>query len=494
MSILRPVAALPNDELLEAISQLRQAELLYDLPPYDQELLAFRHPLIQEVAYATQLRSRLIALHASVAKTIEAFDWGKLDEFAGLLAYHYESAGQTLEAATHLRRAAQWIGRTNSAEALQSWKKVRGLLQDLPRSEHVDSLRALASGQILSFAWREGMSADEVKPYAEEAISFARASDKMHEPILIGAYGRVLASTAATDDYVKLAQDAVELTSQEGDVARFATVNAMLSQAFFMSGRLLEAHNAADVTLAAIAEQGGFDKNVTLGLNPNQILGFDVEHWVKCLKARILVRLGRFREAEQRLKQLMQATPERVAAVVQFIPHFASVEMAWGLGKPEIARAHAAKVAELAELSGMPYLRVAAMVCDALAHATAGELNEAASELREAIAFARRARAGLEFEGRMLADFADVLYRAGDLDVGLEACDEAIAVSRRRTDRLAELHATVVRGLILAAAGDVRNADEIDQIILRADELLGASGAAFFAPQLEKLRLQLEPR
>jgi adenylate cyclase len=38
------------------------------LPPYDQELLAFRHPLIQEVAYATQLRSRLIALHASVAE------------------------------------------------------------------------------------------------------------------------------------------------------------------------------------------------------------------------------------------------------------------------------------------------------------------------------------------------------------------------------------------------------------------------------------------
>jgi adenylate cyclase len=94
----------------------------------------------------------------------------------------------------------------------------------------------------------------------------------------------------------------------------------------------------------------------------------------------------------------------------------------------------------------------------------------------------------------MLADFADVLYRAGDLDVGWETCNEAIAVSRRRTDRLAELHATVVRGLILAAADDVQNTDEIDQIILRADELLNVSGAAFFAPQLEKLRLQLEPR
>jgi class 3 adenylate cyclase/tetratricopeptide (TPR) repeat protein len=488
LAILEPVAALPHDKLFEAIAHLRQAELLYDLPPYDQQLLAFRHPLIQEVAYAMQLRSRLVMLHAAVAKAIECFDWGKHDEFAGLLAFHYEAAGQPLEAVTHLQRAARWIDRTNSAEALKSWKKARALLQDQPRSEHVDRLRALVSGQILSCAWREGMSAEEVKPYAEEALSFARASDKMHEPILIGAYGRVLASTAATDDYVNLVLDAVKLTSGEGDVGRFATVNAMLSQAYFMSGRLNEALDAGDVALAAITEQGGFDNNVTLGLNPNQIMGFDVEHWVKCLKVRILVRLGRFGEAEQRLEGVLQVVPER--AVVQFIPHFASVEMAWGLGKPELARPHAAKVAELADLSGMPYLRVAAMVCAALATATADKFNEAAGELREAITFARRARAGLEFEARMLADLADVLYRAGDLEVALEACDEAIAVSRRRTDRLAELHATVVRGLILAAAGDVQSAEEIRQLIVRADELLNVSGAAFFAPRLEKLRLQ----
>ena len=279
LAILEPVAALPHEELFEAISHLRQAELLYDLPPYDQGLLAFRHPLIQEVAYAMQLRSRLVRLHAAVAKAIECFDWGKLDEFAGLLAFHYEAAGQPFEAVTHLQRAARWIGRTNSAEALKSWKKARALLQDQPQSEHIDRLKALASGQILSFGYREGMSADEAKAYAEEALRYARSSDKMHEPILLGAYGRILAATAAADDYVNLVQDAVKLTSKEGDVGRFATVNAMLSQAFFMAGRLNEALDTGAVALAAIAEQGGFETNVTLGLNANQILGFDVEHW-----------------------------------------------------------------------------------------------------------------------------------------------------------------------------------------------------------------------
>jgi class 3 adenylate cyclase/tetratricopeptide (TPR) repeat protein len=494
LAILEPVSALPHEELSEAISHLRQAELLYDLPPYDQGLLAFRHPLIQEVAYAMQLRSRLITLHAAVAKAIECFDWGKLDEFAGLLAFHYEAAGQPLEAVTHLQRAARWIGKTNSAEALKSWKKARSLLQDQPRSEHIDRLRALASGQILNFGWREGMSADEVKPYAEEALKYARAADKMHEPILIGAYGRILAATAAADDYVNLVQDAVKLTSKEGDVGRFATVNAMLSQAFFMAGRLNEALNAAAVALAAIAEQGGFETNVTLGLNANQILGFDVEHWIKCLRTRILVRLGRFREAEEWLAKVLQAAPERVAAVVEFIPHFASVEMAWGIGDPDLARRHAARVAELAEQSAMPYLRVAAIVCAGLAKGTAGDFTAAAHDLREAIDFARRARAGLEFEARMLADFADVLYRAGDLGAALEASEEAITVATRRTDRVAECHAALVRGLTLAVTGGGREDVEATRLLEHAEQLLVVSGAAFYESRLTRLRSHLERR
>src|ERR1700688_4042843 len=138
------------------------------------------------------------------------------------------------------------------------------------------------------------MCADEAKPYAEEALTYARAADKMNEPILLGAYGRILAATAAADDYVRLVQDAAKLTSDQGDVGRFATINAMLGQAFFMSGRLNEALNAGAVALAAISEQGGFDTNVTLGMNANQILGFDIEQWIKCLRTRILVRLGRF--------------------------------------------------------------------------------------------------------------------------------------------------------------------------------------------------------
>ena len=486
LSVLQRVTAIPHGELSDAIWQLRKADLLYDFPPFDQGLLAFRHPLIQEVAYATQLRSRLIMSHAAVARAIEQFEWGKLDEFAGLLAFHYEAAGQFLDAITHLERAARWIGRTNSAEGLRSWKKVRALLDGQPRSELHDRRRVFASLQILDFGWREGISADEAKPYAEVALKLAP-----NEPILLAGYGRILAASGAADDYVGVMQDALKLTPGKGDVGRFATVNAILSQALFMAGRLNEALDAGNVALSAITEQGGFESSIILGLNANQLLGFDVAYWIKCFRTRILVRLGRFREAEEWLADVLQNRPENAAPVVQFIAHQSSVEMAWGTGNPDLAQRHAAKVAELAEQSAMPYLRVRAMACAGLAKATAADFLAGARDLRAAIDFGRGAKAGIEYEGRMLADFADVLYRAGDRDAALEVAKEADAVARRRTDRVAECHAALMLATILAATGGNEDA-EARRLLARADQLLSISGAAFFAPQLSRLRLHLE--
>ncbi|MGC2776455.1 MAG: adenylate/guanylate cyclase domain-containing protein [Bradyrhizobium sp.] len=492
LAVLRPVTGLADAELFDALAQLRQADLLYDLPPFDMGVLAFRHPLIQEVAYAMQLRSRLVTVHVAVAKAIEALDWGGQDEFAALIASHYEFAGQTMQAVEHLQRAARWIGRTNTAEALRLWRKNRAMLQTLPGSEHVERLRSLASAQILNFGWREGISAEEVKPFAEEALRYARSSDKMHEPLVLGAYGRVLASTGAVDDYVNLVQNAVKLTSEEGDVGRYATVNAMLAQAYFMSGRVREALSAAETAQEAIARQSGFDSDVTLGLNPNQIMGFDVEYWIRCLKARMLVQLGRFDDAEQELTGLLSNVDQQVAPIVRFIPHFASVELGWATHRAAIVQEHSARVSEIAEQSGTPYIRVAALWCNSLACAATGDLVTAAQDLHDAIEEARRTRSVLEAEARMLAEYAGLLRQAGRFELALDVADEAIAVGRRRTDRIGELHSRLLRCLLRASQSDLRNDAEALGGIHDVERLLEVSGAEIYRPMLIACRSSLE--
>jgi adenylate cyclase len=265
----------------------------------------------------------------------------------------------------------------------------------------------------------------------------------------------------------------------------------MLAQACYLAGLLNEALVANETALAAIAEHQGMDADVTLGLSVSQILGFDVEHWIKCSRTRILVQLGRFDEAREWLDAVFRAAPGRVdPAVIQFIPHFAAVEMAWWQDDPEAAQRHAAQVGEYAAQTAIPYLRVAARNCFGLAQSAAGDFPSAVVELQEGLALARRAKAGLEFEARLVSDLADTLYRAGEIGRAAEMADEAIDIARRRTHRVAECHALLTCAAALLTAG--RSRGMAAQLLERAEQLVQLCGAAVFRSNLAHVRLQLQ--
>ncbi len=130
VDVVAEVAGVPMNDVATILDRLCAAELIQFHSGPEGSLYAFRHPLTQEVAYGTQLKARRGELHARVAKAMERVHGDRLDEFAGLLAYHCELAGQSLAAARYGARAAQWIGITSSALAIKQWHKVRRLLQD----------------------------------------------------------------------------------------------------------------------------------------------------------------------------------------------------------------------------------------------------------------------------------------------------------------------------------------------------------------------------
>src|SRR6266540_3812791 len=119
------VTNLRSANVAEGLLELRRAELLHELPSHEPGLHAFRHPLIQEVAYRSLLHERRRALHGAVARAMEAQFKGRQEERAGLLAYHLEQAGELLQAAQANMRAAFWFGANDASQALRTWRKVR---------------------------------------------------------------------------------------------------------------------------------------------------------------------------------------------------------------------------------------------------------------------------------------------------------------------------------------------------------------------------------
>ncbi len=478
LSILMPVTGLSNADLSETLWQLRQAELLYDLPPYERGMHAFRHPLIQEVAYRTLLLERRRALHGAVAKAIENSK-DRSEEQAGLLAYHLEQAGETLKAAQQNMRAAIWVGANDPAQALRSWKKVRELLLDQPSSQPIDYLRMVASGQIVNFGWREGITADDAKVYFEEAKQFAIAAKDMRANALINAaYGRILANGGSADEYVQRILEAKALTDGGTDVSVQITLKAILCHALRLSGRMTEALQMNIEAMDRAHEIVKFDR---------QTLGFDIEVWLTAMRGQTLVMLGRGDEARFFLDRVLEKPEGEVDAIHHVIPSLAYVDLAWANRDPQMALLHANRAFSLAAKSGNPYLRVYAQACRGLAHTVAGNPGAAVEDLSNALRFARSRKAGLENEARILADLADAFRRNGDAATALAMADEAIAVAVTRHTRASECLARIVRGEILLGCSPSDQEPAAREEFNRAAQLMAETGTFIYGPILRAL-------
>jgi adenylate cyclase len=471
-SILDVVAGLAPAELSEAVQHLRRAELFYDVPPFEHRLLAFRHPLIQEVAYRSLLHEHRRELHSKVAQAIERLFKDHAEERASLLAYHLEQAGENLKAAQQNMRAAVWIGTNDPSQAMRSWKKVRELLSNLPPSQPINYLRMMASGQIVNFGWREGISAQDALVYFEEAKQLATALGDVRANALIhAAYGRILANGGSADEYVEKIREAKAIVDQGNDPSVQVTLKAVLCHALRMSGLMAE---ALQMNIEATEEAHKIVKF------DRQTLGFDVEIWLTVMRGQTLVMLGRTDEARPFLDHIIQLESGQIDILHHVIPSWAYVDLAWTEGNIGLAQEHADRAFSLAVKSGNPYLRVYGQACRGLSHIVARRFTSAIQDLSDALSFARSRKAGLENEPRILVDLANAYRLNGDDAIALATVDEAIKVATERHARIPECLARIVRANLLLRPATSDQKAEGEQELERARALMRETGAVLF--------------
>lgn len=483
LAVLEHMASPLAKVIEKGLDGLCHAELIMPQPAVGGRRFTFRHPLIQEVAYSAQLKVRRGPLHAAVAVAMEDYYRDQLDEYAGLIAYHYESAGQLLPAADHAARAAQWVGSTNSALAIKHWYKVRSLLQEQPRSASTDNLRVRAGGQICVLGWREGLTLQEVQPFIDEAVELAGEVDGRLVQLLLMAEGRMLqASGGAADSYVERLQKAQSLMAPGADLGRAAMINAALSQAFAWAGLLEQALEANSSALRDVAEIDRFDRDW---------IGFSVEHWILGMRGRMLTRLGRLDEAEQCLKQLLVLGQSSNDPVILQFAHFGYIDLAWCRRDARLAEDHYVHVAEIAAKYENPYLRVFALSCRATVASIACDYDIAAHTFAEALALVRSAKVAMEFETELLASLAECHRQLGSFEDAFGVAKEAIEMSRQRCTRLPECRALMTCASAMLDAHGPARVGEAQALLAEAEALIDLSGASIYTEVLLRERARL---
>jgi hypothetical protein len=151
---------------------------------------------------------------------------------------------------------------------------------------------------------------------------------------------------------------------------------------------------------------------------------------------------------------------------------------------------HANHVARFATQAGNPYWFVVASFCQGLAASTSGDFMEADGFFQQALDASRRGRAGLEFEPRILAFQADNRMRAGDPRRAAEVAAEAIGVARRKADRLAECHASLVAASACLTRSGSQDTEEAPGLLNRANALIDETGAKAYEAMMLRVRAQ----
>jgi class 3 adenylate cyclase/tetratricopeptide (TPR) repeat protein len=96
-----------DEELDQRLLTLQREEMIRERARVPELEYIFKHHLTQEAAYNGLLRRERRSLHRQVAEAMERVSPDRVEEQLGLLAHHWESAGEREEAGDYLRRAGE---------------------------------------------------------------------------------------------------------------------------------------------------------------------------------------------------------------------------------------------------------------------------------------------------------------------------------------------------------------------------------------------------
>ena len=126
------MTALPINELDRALERLTEAELIFRRGGLPKATYVFKHALIQDAAYQSQLKSRRQQLHARIARVLEQRFPEVAEGQPEVLARHCAEAGLTGEAVNYRHKAGRLaIQGSAMAEAVAHLTKALELLAGL---------------------------------------------------------------------------------------------------------------------------------------------------------------------------------------------------------------------------------------------------------------------------------------------------------------------------------------------------------------------------
>jgi predicted ATPase len=463
--LLAAVAPMGEAELRKALDGLIASGLVLARGLAPATTYAFKHALVQEIAYETALRSTRLLLHARIAAALV----GKFPETASqrpeLVAHHYARAGMTTDAVRFYYRAGQLAAsRSANVEAANHLRRGLDLVETLPDSEERSGLELelqVALGARLIAL--KGFAAEETVAAYRRAQELSRRTGRTGI-VFPALYGEWLYFTARGEHRkaAAIARRFVGLAEREGEEAPRVMAHRVAGVTHLCLGEHAPSRTHLEAVLALYEPQRHGELALAYGTDP-AVSSAAFLSWVLWL------------QGDERAALAMRA---RGIARARELQHSHSLAHALCLGgclldcmRGDVAGARAAAetVVEMARAHRFPYWHAAGTAARGWCLARDGRPDAAVPVLHEAIALADEAVME-EFRPFVLAMLAEAHALAGRPGDGLAALADALARVAKSEERWIEPELYRLQGDLLRASGDDAAAETaLVTAITRAD-------------------------
>ena len=448
--LLEAVLEMKAEDLDAALSALLAAELINERSIYPVAEYSFKHPLTHEVGLHAQLASARRARHAAVAAAIEVASQDQLDERAGLLAHHWQEAGDAQQAATWHVRAARWV--SNLAASRRHWTQARTLLFALPDSPARSSLLLAVYPRLIVMLDRLGAPAEESAAVFSEGVDLAkRSGDGRTQALIEAAYGHLEISQNDFVNAVEHARHAVTLADDAGARPQQLFARYVLGRGLMWSGQRRAAVEVFDQVAEIGAGEDAWDIEV-LGWWP----------YAEALSIRAVAHtlFGRTSEALEFAERVSVRIRRGELGSAMSVPPD-RVWICWLTGDAQRAQRYASEALQLAERSGAENAIVYALLACGVACALGLRWEAGRGFLQRADEIICATGAGAEFSGTIDGYLALCLAALGDTERSLALARRGIA-NNSDADRV---FFGTIQARALRAAGGLRCQVELDALI-----------------------------
>jgi class 3 adenylate cyclase/tetratricopeptide (TPR) repeat protein len=475
---LRIVADVDDEALAEGLKELIGAGFLYEAEIYPERVLAFSHPLTQEVAYGSQLGEQRAAAHAATARAMIELNEDRHDELAALIAQHLEQGGELLEAARWNARAAHWAGYAHPRDALRLWAKVSELASQLPEDDETSSLGVFSRLLQLDYAWRLGMEKERVDALVEEAREIASRTGDLRSLTLL----RVLESARpglvqSAADWTAAVDEAIALADESGDDALRMAIRTAGSYAYMCAAEFDHCERLLDEALEIAGDDHAVGRGIVIGCP----YAFAVQ-----FKGVIARERGEFEQAEELFDAALRIAAEQGDPETESWTRGQKALLLSVHGEPEGAIALAQRNYELTERLGDVFSRTWALTTLCWVRLQLGDAPGGLDVIERADSMYREAMgSGGEAEAWRTALYALALLGVGRVPEALEHAERAAVIARDLGMRWALPRALRALGEARAAAGQAAGAGEAFE---EAVEVARETGSIFELDLVEAAR------